>query len=62
MRERLTASGVPERFADLLAGMDRAISEGAEDRTTPTVERVTGRPPRSFADHAAANSAALQHN
>ncbi|MFE7120831.1 NmrA family NAD(P)-binding protein [Streptomyces sp. NPDC057654] len=62
MRERLTASGIPERFADLLAGMDRAISEGAEDRTSPTVERVTGRPPRTFAAHAAANTAAWKRN
>ncbi|MEU7040877.1 NmrA family NAD(P)-binding protein [Streptomyces varsoviensis] len=62
MRDRLTASGVPERFADLLAGMDRAIAEGAEDRTTPTVEQVTGRPPRSFAEHAAANAAAWERN
>ncbi|KOG90825.1 hypothetical protein ADK38_06555 [Streptomyces varsoviensis] len=62
IRDRLTASGVPERFADLLADMDRAIAEGAEDRTTPTVEQVTGRPPRSFAEHAAANAAAWESN
>jgi hypothetical protein len=28
--------------------MDRAIEGGAEDRTTDTVRRLTGRPPRSF--------------
>ncbi|WP_406224065.1 NAD(P)H-binding protein [Streptomyces canus] len=42
------AAGMPAEFADLLAGMDLAIAEGAEDRTTDTVERLTGRPPRSF--------------
>ncbi|MDH6484173.1 NAD(P)H-binding protein [Streptomyces sp. SAI-127] len=47
MRDRL-AAGMPAEFAELLAGMDLAIAEGAEDRTTDTVERLTGRPPRSF--------------
>ena len=49
MRDRLTAE-VPPEFAGLLAGMDRAIAEGAEDRTTDAVERLTGRPPHSFRD------------
>ncbi|MFC4464270.1 NAD(P)H-binding protein [Streptomyces xiangluensis] len=47
MRDRL-AAGMPAEFAELLAGMDRAIAEGAEDRTTDTVQRLTGRPPSSF--------------
>lgn len=47
MRDRLAAD-VPAEFAALLAGMDHAIAESAEDRTTDTVQRLTGRPPRSF--------------
>ncbi|MFI6009944.1 hypothetical protein ACIBAG_14165 [Streptomyces sp. NPDC051243] len=47
MIDRLDA-GVPSEFAIMLADMDRAIAEGAEDRTTDTVRRVTGRPPNSF--------------
>ncbi|NDZ80224.1 NAD(P)H-binding protein [Streptomyces sp. SID10853] len=47
MRERLSAD-MPAEFAALLAGLDRAIADGAEDRTTDTVERLTGRPPRDF--------------
>ncbi|MFF1282910.1 NAD(P)H-binding protein [Streptomyces sp. NPDC058299] len=47
MSDRLTALMPPE-FATMLAGMDRAIAEGAEDRVTDTVQRVTGRPPRTF--------------
>ncbi|TWV31230.1 ergot alkaloid biosynthesis protein [Streptomyces misionensis] len=47
MRDRL-AEHLPMEFAALLAGLDRAIAEGAEDRVTDTVERVTGRPPGSF--------------
>ncbi|MGX1885491.1 ergot alkaloid biosynthesis protein [Streptomyces sp. NPDC055287] len=47
MRDRLTAD-MPAEFAAMLAGMDHAIAEGAEDRTTDTVQRLTGRPPRSF--------------
>ncbi|RKN07915.1 NAD(P)H-binding protein [Streptomyces radicis] len=50
--ERLTAV-MPPRFAALLAAMDRAIAEGAEDRTTDAVERVTGRPPGDFRAFAA---------
>ncbi len=47
MRDRLTAQ-VPVEFAAILAGLDRAIAQGAEDRVTDTVQRVTGRPPRTF--------------
>lgn len=47
MRDRLTAE-LPVEFAALLAGMDRAIAEGAEDRVTDTVQRLTGRAPRGF--------------
>ncbi|MGW8377928.1 NmrA family NAD(P)-binding protein [Streptomyces sp. ODS28] len=51
MRARYTREAPPE-FAALLADLDRVIAEGAEDRTTDAVQRVTGRPPRSFAEHA----------
>ncbi|WKE67734.1 NmrA family NAD(P)-binding protein [Streptomyces sp. WP-1] len=47
MRDRL-ATQLPLEFAAILAGMDRAIAEGAEDRVTDTVQRLTGRPPRTF--------------
>ncbi|MFB7262410.1 NAD(P)H-binding protein [Streptomyces nojiriensis] len=47
MRDRLAAV-IPTRFAAMLAGMDRSIAEGAEDRTTDTVHRLTGRPPHDF--------------
>ena len=50
MRDRLTAQ-VPLEFASILAGMDRAIAEGAEDRITDTVQRITGRPARRFRVH-----------
>ncbi|MFF9016901.1 NAD(P)H-binding protein [Streptomyces sp. NPDC014870] len=47
LRERLTAL-MPEEFATMLADMDRAIAQGAEDRVTDTVLRLTGRPARGF--------------
>jgi hypothetical protein len=34
--------------------MDAIIASGAEDRTTDTVERMTGTPPRSFRGFAVA--------
>lgn len=39
---------VGREFAEMLAGMDRAIAEGAEDRTAEVVRRLTGRPPHDF--------------
>ena len=59
-RRRMIATGMPESYADLLVGLDAAIRDGAEDRVTDTVERVTGRPPRSLEAFARANSAALR--
>jgi uncharacterized protein YbjT (DUF2867 family) len=47
MRDRLSAE-VPVEFAAMLAGLDRAIAAGAEDRITDTVHRLTGRRPRAF--------------
>jgi uncharacterized protein YbjT (DUF2867 family) len=47
MRDRLTTQ-VPVEFAAMLAGMDRAIAEGTEDRIADTVQRLTGRPSRTF--------------
>lgn len=47
MRDRLTAL-IAVEFAVMLADMDRAIAEGSEDRVTDTVQRLTGRPSRSF--------------
>ena len=47
MRDRLAAQ-IPEEFAAMLAGLDRAIAEGAEDRVTDAVQRLTGRPARTF--------------
>ncbi|MFD0271887.1 NAD(P)H-binding protein [Streptomyces sp. NPDC127106] len=47
MRDRLGVL-LPDEFAAMLAGMDRAIAEGAEDRLTDTVQRLTGRPPGTF--------------
>jgi uncharacterized protein YbjT (DUF2867 family) len=47
MRNRLAAQ-IPEEFAAMLAGLDRAIAEGSEDRVTDAVQRLTGRPARTF--------------
>ncbi|MGW2480744.1 NmrA family NAD(P)-binding protein [Streptomyces sp. NPDC001571] len=47
MRDRLTTQ-VPVEFAAMLADMDRAIAHGVEDRITDTVQRLTGRAPRTF--------------
>ena len=50
------SAGVPPPFAAALAAMDTAIAGGAEDRVSPDVQKVTGRPPISFEAFAAENS------
>lgn len=50
---------MPPEFATVLADVDRRIADGAEDRTTDAVARLTGRPPRSFTTYAEDNSDAL---
>lgn len=47
--------GLPADYADLLAGMDGAIAQGAEDRVTTTVSDVTGTSPKSLAVFLARN-------
>ena len=47
MRDRLAAE-IPEEFAAMLADLDRAIAAGSEDRVTDSVQRLTGRPARTF--------------
>ncbi|THF68543.1 ergot alkaloid biosynthesis protein [Deinococcus sp. Arct2-2] len=50
---RFEVGGVPPGFARMLAGLDRAIATGAENRTTSVVASVTGREPVSFETFAA---------
>jgi ergot alkaloid biosynthesis protein len=52
LTERWSRLGLRRDYAALLAAMDGAIARGAEDRTTATVEQVTGRPPRDLVDFA----------
>lgn len=53
LARRLSAH-YPPAVAHLLADADARIAAGSEDRVTSAVLDVTGRPPRSFADFAAA--------
>lgn len=55
LAERLAAT-MPREYAEVLARLDLAIAAGAEDRVSDTVQRLTGRPPRSF------RSLLAQHN
>lgn len=53
---RWQSLGLAPDYAQMLASMDVAIGRGAEDRTTDTVEMITGRPPRRFEDFARASA------
>ncbi|MFG1607815.1 ergot alkaloid biosynthesis protein [Actinoplanes sp. NPDC049265] len=44
----LRRHGTPSAFAELLAALDTAIADGAENRTTTTVRDLTGVPPRTL--------------
>lgn len=50
LADRYASFGMAQDYAAGLAAMDTAIAQGAEDRLTDEVLRITGRPPRDFAD------------
>lgn len=47
---RYAALGIFLRYASMLTGMDEAIAQGAEDRTTLDVQRLTGLPANTYAN------------
>lgn len=53
LTDRWVAAGLPEPLARTAADLDRAIASGEYDYTTTTVADLTGRPPRTFREHAA---------
>lgn len=55
-RRHMQDAGMPETYARLLVELDALIREGAEDRVTDTVQRITGRPPRDFESFARAHA------
>lgn len=56
-RAYLIRLGYDADFATFLSQLEEKwVRSGREDRTTPTVERITGRPPRSLADFAVASA------
>ena len=48
LARRYVGFGIPESYADTLAGMEEAISHGSEDRTTAEVEQILGRKPATL--------------
>lgn len=52
LTERFVASGMPARFAAMLAGMDGSIAQGTEDHIYPDLEQLLKRPAGKFADYA----------
>lgn len=58
-RERLLAIGKPPPVAEALVGLWRAVREGKVMTVTSTVERVLGKPARTFRQWARENAAAF---
>ncbi|KZK98006.1 MULTISPECIES: ergot alkaloid biosynthesis protein [unclassified Pseudovibrio] len=46
--EHLKRGGLPQEYAEILAGMDINISQGSENRVTSCVKDLTGRAPQSM--------------
>ncbi|MFI6977424.1 SDR family oxidoreductase [Embleya sp. NPDC050154] len=57
MARQLVSQGVPERFADDVAALWADVGTGSLAATTPDVEHLTGRKPRTFAEFLTANRA-----
>lgn len=55
----LTAAGVPDAYAQYIAGTFRSVREGRFAQVTGDVERLIGRPPRGLETYAKDNAAAL---
>jgi len=47
---RYAGFGIPHHYASMLAGMDEAIANGTEDRTTMEVPQIIGRPANDLAN------------
>lgn len=59
MAAGLEAQGLPRQFAHDVAHLWADVGTGSQTATTPEVERLTGRAPRTFAAFLAANRDAL---
>lgn len=57
--EGMTGMGMPEWIAEGYVELNRGFEDGYADTTTDEVERLTGRPPRSFEQFAVDFSEAL---
>jgi (4-alkanoyl-5-oxo-2,5-dihydrofuran-3-yl)methyl phosphate reductase len=58
-REGMVQSGLPAPFAEAMLEVMAAIKAGGADKVTDDVQRVLGRPARSFADWARDHAAAF---
>ena len=60
LEEMHMANGIPEEYAKVLAALDIAIKNGAEDHTSDVVLALTGKKPKTFREFAEASKAAWQ--
>ncbi|HEX2254753.1 MAG TPA: SDR family oxidoreductase [Thermoanaerobaculia bacterium] len=55
-RRGMVAAGMPEWLAEEMVRLHRKVAAGRRQQPSPDVERLTGRPPASFADFAHRNA------
>lgn len=56
LQDKMVQAGMTKDYAEFMVGLDKEIQEGAENRITDTVERITGRKPRSLDEFATINA------
>jgi len=56
----LLSAGLPDHFARFMTNLEVLAKGGEEDRMNDAVEKVTGRPPKSFDTFAQENKAVWQ--
>ncbi|MDN3232652.1 ergot alkaloid biosynthesis protein [Priestia megaterium] len=52
LQDKMVEAGMTKDYAGFMVGLDKEIQKGTENRITDTVERITGRQPRSLDEFA----------
>jgi ergot alkaloid biosynthesis protein len=61
LQDQMIKAGMTNDYAEFMVGLDKEIQKGAENRITDTVERITGRKPRSLDEFATMHAQFWKH-
>lgn len=57
LQEGMLSAGLPQDYAEVLAGLSAGAADGSEERLSPAVKDITGKEPVTFRDFVAQNKA-----